>query len=73
MTGLARKGRNSVTIFVGKSSGTEDVFFEDLRIEKTSCSAGMQGTSDTKSALGGTRLRRVGLTGVNSLLILAKY
>ena len=69
MTDLARKGRNSVTIFVGKSSGTEDVFLEDLRMENTSCSAGMQGASDTKSAPGG----RVGLTGVNSLLILVKY
>ena len=72
MTGLARKGRNSLTKVVGMSLGTEAVFLAAWRIPNISTSVGIQLTSETKSAPGGTRSRSEESTGVKSLLIFAK-
>ena len=72
ITGLARKGRYSFTTAVGKSCATEEVFLVACRVSNISSSVGKQGTSLTKLAPGGTRLRSEGLTGVKSLLIFAK-
>ena len=71
--GFDNSGRNSFINEIGKSEGTEEVFFDVCRILYTSCSSGKQGTSETNGVFGGGINGMADLlTGVKCPLIAAK-